>query len=77
MRTPLHATLVDARAFDISEASWKKWTRKAVKYTEYTPGGYVAVQILEKVNKIVESVAGLFGKTKIPPHGIMVQNMPI
>jgi hypothetical protein len=72
MRTPLHATLVDARAFNISEASWKKWTKKAVKYTEYTPGGYVAVKILEKVNKIVESVAGLFGKKKDPPswyHG--------
>lgn len=72
VRTPLHATLVDARAFNISEASWKKWTRKAIKYTEYTPGGYVAVKILEKVNKVVEKVAGLFGKKDAPPswyHG--------
>ena len=72
MRTPLHATLVDARAFDISEDSWKKWTRKTIKYTEYTPGGYVAVKVLEKVNDVVEKVAGLFGKKKSPPawyHG--------
>lgn len=72
VRTPLQATLVDARAFNISEDSWKKWTRKAVKYAEYTPGGYVAVKVLEKVNKAVEKVAGLFGKKEDPPswyHG--------
>jgi hypothetical protein len=72
IKTPLHATLVDARAFDITEESWKKWTKKAVQYAEYTPGGYVAVKVLEKVNKAVETVAGLFGKKKDPPswyHG--------
>lgn len=72
MRTPLHATLVDARAFNISEASWKKWTKKTIKYAEYAPGGYVAVKILEEVGEVVEKVAGLFGKKKEPPawyHG--------